>query len=457
MNSESFAIGPAALAALRAHVQGALCLPGDPGYDPARQVWNGAVDRRPAAIVTCSDVEDVSRVVRIAADHGIPMTVRGGGHNVAGRSLQDGRLLVDLAQLRSVAVNAASRIATVQGGALWRDVDGATAAHGLATTGGLVSSTGVGGLTLGGGAGWLMRKAGLACDNLRSAGVVLADGRYVRASADDHPELFWGLRGGGGGLGVVTSFDFHLWPLREVLAGLIIHAADDAPAVLRAFRDFAAEAPDEFCGLAVITHAPPLPFLDPSWHGRPVVILAVCWCGDPATADQALAGLRNHGRPLSVHLGRMPYAQWQQMQDAGAPPGRHYYWKSANFAPLGDAALDLLAGAAAGLPTAVTEIHVQHLGGAVARVPPGETAFAHRGSGFFVHLIGAAGRADELGSVRTWVRSLYGRLSPLAAGSLMTNFGDHDDRDEQRLFGAHAQRLDALRRRLDPAGLLRNG
>ncbi len=210
------------------------------------------------------------------------MTVRGGGHNVAGRSIRDGLLLLDLSKLRHVSVNRESRVATVQGGALWRDVDKATAIEGLATTGGLISSTGVGGFTLGGGRRMADAQAWSCCDNVCSAGVVLADGRFVRASPQEHADLYWGLRGGAGGLGVVTSFDFNLHPLREVLAGLIVHPAEHAGEALRAFRDYAADAPDEFCGIAVIAHGPPLPFLDPAWHGRPLLMFAVCWCGDAA-------------------------------------------------------------------------------------------------------------------------------------------------------------------------------
>src|SRR3984957_6542152 len=302
MNQNSPGLDASILNELRTQVRGTITVPSDEGYAAARRVWNAAIDRRPSAVITCADAEDVPFAVRIAADHGLPMTVRGGGHNVAGRSIRDGTLLLDLSQLRNVSVNRESRIAAVQGGALWRNVDEATAIDGLATTGGLISTTGVGGFTLGGGAGWLMRNYGLACDNLRSAGVVLADGRYVRASAEEHADLYWGLRGGAGGLGVVTSFEFQLHPLREVLAGLVIHPAEHALEALRAFRDFAAAAPDEFCGIAVIAHAPPLPFLDPAWHGRPVLMFAMCWCGDLAEGEAALAALRGHGRPVVDHV-----------------------------------------------------------------------------------------------------------------------------------------------------------
>jgi hypothetical protein len=455
MNQESPGLTASILSVLRTQVRGTITVPSDDGYVSARRVWNGAIDRHPSAIITCADAEDVSFAVRVAADHGLQMTVRGGGHNVAGRSIRDGTLLLDLSGLRNVTVNRESRIAAVQGGAVWRDVDAATAIEGLATTGGLVSSTGVGGFTLGGGAGWLMRQHGLACDNLRSAGVVLADGRYVRASAEEHADLYWGLRGGAGGLGVVTSFEFQLHPLREVLVGLVVHPADRAIEALRAFRDFAAAAADEFCGITVIANAPPLPFLDPAWHGRPVVIFALCWSGEISAGESALAPLRGHGRPLADHVGPMPYAEWQQHLDPGAPAGLFYYWKTANYTALSDGTLQQLAAAAHRLPTPRSEIHVQHMGGAVARVPVGESAFAHRDAQFFVNLIGVAAEQNQMNSLRENIRALYAKVSGDAMPGVLPNFGDEDDSDNARRFGRqHAARLESLRRRYDPAGIL---
>jgi FAD/FMN-containing dehydrogenase len=428
-------------------------MPGDAGYPVARRVWNGAIDRHPGAIAICADAEDVALALRIASEHDAAVTVRGGGHNVAGRSIADGVLMIDLSRLRGVTVNASARVATVQGGARWHEVDLATARAGLATTGGLVSSTGVGGFTLGGGAGWLMRRHGLAIDNLHAAGVVLADGRFVRASSEEHSDLLWGLRGGAGGLGVVTSFEFGLHPMTLVYAGLVVRPAAEAGAALRVFRDFAQDAPDEFCGLTVLVHAPPLPFLDAAWHGRPVVIYALCWCGDVAEGERALKPLREFGNPLVDHLGPMPYVQWQHMQDGGAPPGRCNYWKTTSYVGLPDAVIDELASASEALPSAMSEIHVQHLGGAVARVPAGETAFAQREAGFFVNLIGVTPWSDELVPMRERVRDLNQRIATYALPQLLPNFSDQDDGDVTR--GAHAtvaERLVALRRRYDPAG-----
>ncbi len=457
MNDETVTLKRSVLDALRSRLRGTSLVRGDEGYDIARRVWNGAIDRYPSCVIGCADAEDVSQAMRIAVDHGLRMTVRGGGHNVAGRSIRDGSLLLDLSKLRQVAVNRELRVATVQGGAVWRDVDKATAIEGLATTGGLVSSTGVGGFTLGGGAGWLMRKHGLACDNLRSAGVVLADGRFVRASSQEHSDLYWGLRGGAGGLGVVTSFDFQLYPLREVLAGLIVHPAEHAGEALRAFRDFAAAAPDEFCGLAVITHGPPLPFLDSAWHGRPVLMFAVCWSGDLAEGERALAALRGHGQPVADHIGRMPYAQWQQLQDPSAPRGHYYYWKTANYAALGDPIVDDLAAMAYRLPSLRSEIHVQHMGGQVSRFAAGGTAFAHRNAQFFVNFIGVTDTAGAVSGLREGIRALHDKASRDALPGTLANFADQDDSDNVRRFGAqNAARLEALRKKYNPAGILQS-
>jgi FAD/FMN-containing dehydrogenase len=439
---------------LQAKLRGSVVAAGVDEFDQLRRVWNGAIDRRPCAIARCIDAHDVQLALQVARGHRVGVTVRGGGHNVAGLAVRDGALLVDLGAMRAVSVNPQVRIATVEGGALWRDVDAATAAHDLATTGGLISTTGVGGFTLGGGAGWLMRRYGLACDNLIGAHVVLADGRSVRVDAGEHSDLYWGLRGGAGALGVVTSLEFRLYPLTQVLAGLIVFAADQAPALLRRFRDVALEAPDEFCGMVVLTSAPPLPFLDSAWHGRPVCMVAICWSGEPAAGEHVLEPIRRAGAPLAEAIHLMPYRQWQQMLDPSAPAGRHHYWKNVNFASLSDAAIDQIASAASTLPTPVTELHVQHLGGAVARVPCNDSAFGHRDSQFFVNLIGAATEKTHFEATRAWIRDLHMRLSAHALPGTMPNFADHDDRDMIARFGRdHAVRLQDLRRRYDPDAL----
>lgn len=453
MTQTSSLLDTAAAGALRHNLRGTLLLPGDKTYPLARRVWNAAIDRHPAGIVVCADAEDVTRALRIASDQSLRVTVRGGGHNVAGRSLADGALLIDLSRLGRVTINAGGGAAIVEGGALWHNVDVETSRRGLATTGGLVSSTGVGGFTLGGGTGWLMRRHGLAIDNLRAASLVLADGRMVRVSDEEHSDLFWALRGGGSGFGVVTSLELQLHALTRVYAGVIIRPAAEARSALRIFRDYAQRAPDEFCGMVVLAHAPPLPFLDAAWHGRPVAIFALCWCGELNAAERELEPLRRFGSPLTDHLGPMPYVQWQHLQDAGAPLGRYHYWKTASYGSLSDAVIDTLADAANHLPTPQSEIHVQHLGGALARVPIESTAFAHRQAGFFVNLIGATPWAEELAALRERVRTLHASIATEALPQVLPNFSAEDDGEAGQRDGASvAARLEALRRRYDPHG-----
>lgn len=456
MTQSTAPLEPKISAALRQHLRGTLLLPGDPGYPVARRVWNAAIDRFPAGIAICSDAEDVVFVLRAAAEHDVRVTIRGGGHNVAGRSVGEGTLLLDLSGLRKVIVSASERIANVQGGALWHHVDIEAARFGLATTGGLVSSTGVGGFTLGGGTGWLMRHHGLAVDNLRAISLVLPDGRFVRASEEEHPELYWGLRGGGGGLGVATSFEFRLHALRQVYAGVVIRPANEAAPALRVFRDFAQTAPDEFCGMTVLAHAPPLPFLDASWHGRPVVIFALCWSGDISAAERALEPLRSFGAVLTDHMGPMPYVQWQHSQDGGAPPGRCQYWKTASYAQLSNSTIDAIAEAAVALPTPQTEIHLQHMGGAVARSAPDSSAFTQRAINFFVNLIGVTPWPEEFPALRERVRHLHRRIAADAASEVLPNFSNQDDGDVLDQVGrSAAARLATLRERYDPKGRFR--
>lgn len=443
------------VAALRKRIRGAIHEPCDPDYSVARRVWNAAIDRQPGAIIMAADAEDVALAVRISSDHGVSVTVRGGGHNVAGRAVADGALMVDLSGMRDVVVNAKSRTASVQGGALWHDIDVATARCGLVTTGGLISSTGVGGFTLGGGAGWLMRRHGLAIDNLQGAGVILADGRFVRASSEEHPELFWALRGGAGGFGVVTNFDFKLHPLKQVLAGAVIRPLAEAGATLRDFRDLFAEAPDDLGGMAVLAHAPSLPFLDAAWHGKPVVAVMICWCGDPTEGERILEPLRRRGAPLADHIGPIPYVQWQHLQDPNAPLGRYQYWKTASFAHLDDIAIDtLLEGLGDGLPTRHSEIHIQPMGGAVARVPADDTAFASRHAQVFINFIGTTPWPAEFDRLRDRVRRLCGLVAPYALTTLLPNFANRDDGDVTlQADTSQGQRLATLRRQFDSRGM----
>ncbi|WP_168170329.1 FAD-binding oxidoreductase [Rhodanobacter sp. C03] len=435
-------------------LRGPLLRPGDPDYEERRRVWNGAIDRRPLAIARCADAEDVSIAVKFAAKEHLPLTVRGGGHNVAGLAVRDGSLMLDLGALNRVEVDARARIVRVEGGALWRDVDAATQPHGLATTGGFVSSTGVGGLTLGGGVGWLMRQYGLTIDNLLSADVVLADGRCVVASAEQHADLFWALRGGAGGLGVVTRFAFRLHEVGEVLAGAVFHPLEAAPALLRAFRAFVPTAPEPCTFMLVFTAAPPAPFLPPRVHGQRVLALAYCWSGDPTQGEQAMAPLTGFGEPLGRVGGAMPYAAWQQSFDVHAPAGDHYYWTTSILDGLDDGLIDALVLKAAMAPDPLCEVHVHHLGGVVAALPADASAFAHRDAPFFINAIGHAQGPEKLTEVREWARELRSSLLPWAREGMQPNFaGEAADWQAQTHDAATRARLEGIRRKYDPSGL----
>ena len=434
-------------------MRGTLLRPGSADYEHHRRVWNGAIDRHPIAIARCVDAEDIRAAIRFAARERVPVTVRGGGHNVAGLAVRSGALMLDLGAMNHVEVDSHARIARVEGGALWGDVDAATQPHGLATTGGFVSTTGVGGYTLGGGVGWLMRRCGLAIDNLLEADVMLADGRDIVASAEQNADLFWGLRGGAGGLGVVARFTYRLHAVGEVFAGIVFHPLDAASGLLRAFRAFTPCAPEACTAMLVFTTAPPLPFLPSAVHGQRVIALAYCWSGGPVLGTQALAPLTSYGQPLGRHEGVQPYAAWQQTFDPLNPAGEHYYWATSQLDALDDALIDTLASAASTPPDPLCEVHVHHLGGAVSKIPDEATAFTHRNAPFFINTIGHTSAPERFAAVRDWTHGLRASLAPFARADVQPNFaGDTDDLHIHD-SAVHA-RLAALRARYDPDGLL---
>ena len=363
------------LTRLAAELTGTLIDPTHSDYNRARAIWNAAIDRRPSAVAQVQDAGDIATVLRHARAAGRRVSVRGGGHSAPGHSCIDDAVMIDLGGLREVTVDAHLATARVGGGALWSDVDRATAAHGLATTGGLISHTGVGGLTLGGGIGWLMRKHGLAVDNLVGAEVVLADGRVAQASNDENADLFWALRGGGGNFGVVTRFHFRLYPVRTVLAGMVMCPVARAREMLHVFREQTMVAPDELTALFAFLLAPPAPFIPSEFHGAPMAAIVLCWCGDPAYGAEAVAPLRAFGAPVVDAIAEMPYVALQSMLDGGAPPGMRYYMKSAYYDSLSDAAIDALAATAGGPDSPLSQVHLHHLGGAVARVDDHATPY----------------------------------------------------------------------------------
>ncbi|HET9347485.1 MAG TPA: FAD-binding oxidoreductase [Candidatus Limnocylindrales bacterium] len=426
-------------------------------YDTARAVWNGAVDRRPRLIARCSGTADVVAAVRFARDHDLEIAVRGGGHNVAGTAACDDGIVIDLSTMRAVWVDPGGRTAWAQGGALWRDVDRETQAHGLATTGGIVGHTGVAGLTLGGGIGFLMRKHGLAVDNLLAAEVVTADGGIVRASADEHPDLFWALRGGGGNFGVVASFRFALHQVGPtVLAGPVFWAADDTTDVLRLYRDFAAEAPDELGTVVRLGTVPPLAAIPEDLHWRPAIAVDSCYAGAIEDGERAVRALRRHGRPLVDLISAMPYAAHQCALDDTVLHGWHYYWKSANLARLSNDAIAVIAehAYAAGSPRSYAAMF--HLRGAVARVARDATAYAGRDVAHSIVIDGVwlADESEQHAAAETaWARRFLEALGPHRASSVYVNFLDADD-DSGRVRAAYGDptygRLAEVKARYDP-------
>ncbi len=431
---------------------GVLLRPDDAGYDEARAVWNGMIDRRPALIARCRSAEDVRLAVELARRHRLLVAVRGGGHNVAGSAVCDGGLMIDLSPMRRVTVDERSRTATVEPGATLGEVDAATQEYGLAVPTGINSTTGIAGLTLGGGFGWLSRRYGLAADNLVEAEVVTAAGEVLRASADEHSELFWALRGGGGNFGIVTRFVFALHPVGpEVLCGLIVHPLEEAPRLLRRYRDAVEAVGDETSVWAVLRAAPPLPFLPAEVHGTGIVALAVCHAGDPAEGERAIAPIRELGRPVGEHVGAMPFVQWQQAFDPLLTPGARNYWKSHNLGGLSDGLIDAAVTAAAAAPSPHCEIFLARLGGAVNRVAPDATAYAHRDVEFVVNVHGRWTSAGEDEAGIGWARDFYAAAARWATGGVYVNFMSADEVERvPSAYGGNWQRLVAVKRRWDP-------
>jgi FAD/FMN-containing dehydrogenase len=436
---------------------GELLLPTSSDYDTSRRIWNGAIDRHPACIARCAGVADVVAAVRFAREHDLEIAVRGGGHNVAGTALCDDGIVVDLSAMRAVWVDPGGRTAWVQGGALWSDVDRETQAHGLATTGGIVGHTGVAGLTLGGGIGFLMRKHGLVVDNLLAAEVVTADGTIVVASAEEHPDLHWALRGGGGNFGVVTSFRFSLHRLGPlVLAGPVFWPAEDTSDLLRFYRDFAREAPDELGSVIRLGTVPPLPGIPPDLHWRPALAVICCYAGAVEAGERAVQRLRSFGRPLLDLLAPAPYAAFQGGMDDTVPHGWHYYWKTASLTALSDDAIAVIAEHAYGAGSPRSYAAVFHMGGAVARAPKDETAYAGRDLAHHV-VIDAAwlpAESDRHAEAETaWARRFQQALEPHSASDVYVNFLDADDDASRvrRAYGEEAfRRLADVKARYDP-------
>jgi FAD/FMN-containing dehydrogenase len=445
----------AVLAALRDRGAGAVITGSDGRYEVGRRVWNGAINRRPLAVVRCGAVSEVAATVSVARQAGVPLAVRGGGHSLPGFSTCDGGIVLDLSGLRAVQVDAAARRARVGGGCTWAEFDTRAQEHGLATTGGLVSSTGVGGLTLGGGIGWLTRAHGLACDNLLAAELVTAAGAVVRASAQENPDLFWALRGGGGNFGVVTSFEFALHPVGDVTAVLLIWPYASAAAVAAAYRGWTRGLPDELTTMLVYLTGPDMDGIPDEVRGRLSIGVVGCHIGTAAEADRDLAVLR--ALPGVVDLSdRAGYLDLQQMFDAELPPGRRYYFSDMLFDELSDGLLEMLATAASQRPSPGCEFDIHHMEGAAGRVGPGATAFAGRSARFVMNTLACWDEPSEDDAHRSWVRSVKQACAPFRAACGYVNFaGDTGSADEIRdVYGpARYDRLVAVKQHWDPENL----
>ena len=440
---------------LRDKVSGQVILAGDPGYDAARRVWNGAIERFPAAVVRCESVADVLATVRYARERDLLMAVRGGGHNVAGTGTCDGGIVLDLSPMKAVSLGEA-QTAHAQPGLLWRDLDAATQTAGLAVTGGIVSTTGVAGFTLGGGIGWLHRPFGLTIDNLMGAEVVTADGEVVHTS--DHPDLLWGLRGGGGNFGIVTRFDFRLRPVGpEVMAGLVFFKSDSLVPVVRGFRDIMLAAPDELTLFLILRKAPPAPFLPPELHGQPVVAICGMYAGPLDKGARALAPLAELAPPVANLMQPRAYTQFQSMLDGSWAEGFGNYWKAEYVTGIPDVALPILAEHLEGITSPLSDFKFASLGGAAGRVPADATAFSHRSAPFVLNINSRWALPGDGEPHIAWTRKLWDAMQPYSAGGAYVNFLGNEGPDRVRAaYGEPAfRRLAALKRRYDPDNAFR--
>ncbi len=442
---------------LRAGCKGEVLLPGDGPFEAARRIWNAMIDKRPALIVRCAEVSDVVRAVNFARDNRLPLAVRGGGHHIAGNALVDDGVVIDLSRMTAARVDADARRVTIQGGATLADLDAATQVHGLATPVGINSTTGVAGLTLGGGFGWLSRKYGMTVDNLESVEMVTATGDVVRASAYERPDLFWALRGGGGNFGVVTSFEFRLHPVGPgVLSGLIVYPISSVRSVLPQYGEFVAQAPDELSVWAVLRSAPPLPFLPESVHGKGILALAVLYAGDPERGAPLLEPLRRFGNPVGEHVGVQPYTAWQRVFDPLLSAGARNYWKSHNLSALAHGLLDVVVECVQKMPSPQCEIFIAALGGAAALPAPESTAYAHRDAQFVMNVHSRWNDPADDARCVGWARDFFQASAPFATGGVYVNFLTADEGDRVRSgYGSNYRRLADVKRTYDPDNLFR--
>jgi FAD/FMN-containing dehydrogenase len=440
-----------AASALAATFSGQLLKPADPGYDDARKVHNGLIDKRPALIARCSGVADVADAVNLARQLHLEVAVRGGGHNVAGRATIDGGLLIDLTPMKGIHVDPVARTARAQGGVTWGELNRETQVHNLAVTGGIVSSTGIAGLTLGGGLGWLMGKHGLALDNLRSVELVTAKGKVVRTSHEEEPDLFWAIRGGGGNFGVATSFEFQLHPLGPtVTGGVIAYPFERAREVLQCFRTCTASLPDEHVVFAGLLHAP-------DGSGTNLAAMVTCHCGSPAAGEEAMGLLRQPGSPAMDALGPIPYCDINRMLDGAFPKGALNYWKSSYLAQLSDEAIDTMIACFAQCPSPMDSFVLEHMHGAVSRVAVGDTAFPQRAEGYNFLVLSEWMEPALTSRCTAWARDSYAKMQPfMAPGRYVNYLGDDEPQDAvSAAYGPNYPRLREVKAKHDPENFFR--
>ncbi|MBS0340119.1 MAG: FAD-binding oxidoreductase [Proteobacteria bacterium] len=440
-----------AAADIAASFRGQLLQPSDAGYEDARKVHNGLVDKRPALIARCHGVADVVAALELARRLGLEVAVRGGGHNVAGRAVIDGGVVIDLSPMKGIRVDPQRKTAWAQGGVTWGELNRETQLHGLAVTGGVVSSTGIAGLTLGGGLGWLMGKHGLALDNLLAVELVTADGRVLQVNAQHEPELFWALRGGGGNFGVATSFEYALHPVGPTITGgALVHSIDRARALLRFFGDSTRSLPDEQTLFATLAPAP-------DGSGVPVAALVTCHCGPLEDGEKAMQPLKAFAPPVMDALGPMPYCALNGMLDAGYPKGALNYWKSNFLAELSDAAIDTMIDCYARCPTPMGQLLIEHFHGAVARRDASDTAFAHRRVGYNFLVLTQWMQASDTEACIAWARDTFQRMQPFFAAGRYVNYLDNDEAGDPvaAAYGPNYRRLQQVKARFDPTNFFR--
>lgn len=457
LTGDRITLDDASLEKLKSSLRGALLFPGDEGYDKSRTVWNAMIDRKPALVARCAGVADIRQAVTFAQTHRLLTAVKGGGHNIAGNAVCEGGLLIDLSTMRTVTIDPVAAVAHVEPGATLGDFDHECQAFGLATPVGINSTTGIAGLTLGGGFGWLSRKYGMTVDNLLAADVITADGRLVPANEKEHADLFWAIRGGSGNFGVVSRFEFKLHPVGpEVLSGMIVYPIKEAAQALKQFRDYVKKLGEDTNVWTVLRKAPPLPFLPPEVHGTEIIAFCFFHAGDPDEGRTAVEPLRKLGTVLGEFSVMQPYTAWQQTFDPLLTPGARNYWKSHNFVDLSDGAIDVAVKYAQSLPSPHCEIFFGLIGGATTRPRPDATAYSHRDAIYVCNVHGRWETTAEDEKCTDWARGFFNEAAPYATGGVYVNFLTDDEPERvKNAYGPGYDRLVAVKNRYDPGNLFR--